>query len=83
MITDTRETPTTIQMFSWPCECMCVCVIVLIQEVLSIDVSEAAEEGQGVQSVWMSDPHITSNSLDQASEALQLCHHVVWTHKHT
>lgn len=63
--------------------CVGVCVIVLVQEVFSIDVSEAAKEGQGVQSVWMSDPHITFNTLDQAGEALELGHHVVWTHKHT
>lgn len=53
------------------------CVVLLVQKVLSIDVSEAAEEGQGAQSVGMSDPHITRHPLDQTCETLQLCHHVV------
>lgn len=54
-------------------------VLILIHQLFSVDVSEAAEEGQGAQSVGMSDPYITSHPLDQASEALQLCHHVVCT----
>lgn len=57
---------------------MCfVCVVLLVQEVFSIYVSEAAEEGQGAQSVGMSDPNITGHPLDQTCETLQLCHHVV------
>ena len=56
-----------------------LCVLILIHKLLSVDVSEAAEEGQGAQSVGMSDPYITGHPLDQTSEALQLCHHVVCT----
>lgn len=57
--------------------CVCVCVVLLVQKVFSVDVFEAAEEGQGAQSVRVPDPHITGHSLDQTCKTLQLCHHVV------
>ena len=56
---------------------VCLCVVLLVQKLFSVDVSEAAEKGQGGQSVGMSDPHITGHPLDQTGETLQLCHHVV------
>lgn len=53
------------------------CVVLLVQKVVSVDLSEAAEEGQRAQSVGMSDPHVSGHPLDQTRETLQLCHHVV------
>ncbi|TNN64037.1 hypothetical protein EYF80_025760 [Liparis tanakae] len=47
------------------------------EKVVSIDVSQAAEEGQRAQSVGVSDPHVAGHPLDQTCETLQLGHHVV------
>lgn len=61
---------------------MRLCTALLVKEFFSIDVSEAAEEGQGAQGVGVSDAHVPRHPLDQTSETLQLCHHVDYQHRH-
>lgn len=54
-----------------------MCVYALFQELFTVDVSEAAEEGQRGQRLRVPDPHVARHPLDQAHETLQLGHHVV------
>lgn len=53
----------------------------LVHEFLSVDVTQALEEGQGAERVGVSNLHIARHSLDHSHEALQFRHDVIWGQK--
>lgn len=54
---------------------------ILVHEFLSVDVTQALEEGQRAECVGVSDLHVARHSLDHTHEALQFRHDVIWGHK--